>query len=216
MAMVKIKLILAAVLSFMVANQTLGANLLSNGGFESPGLSSGDYEYLSNDSTFITDWTYSYDGIGEQSYYTKSGHNPGGGIDYAAEGNYFIALDDGDSLATTFPTQSGQTYELFFYANTGTDYLQVNVGNLSTQVNDQSGMLTNLEAYSVGPVYWRSYDMTFLAMSSSSTLTFTNVEQGSQFGTMSFDGVMVEVPEPAPFTLFPFAALAALTRRRKA
>ncbi len=58
-------LILAVALPVSSANS---ANLLSNGGFESPGTVT-TYKFLSNnDATSITNWTAIDDAIGEKPY----------------------------------------------------------------------------------------------------------------------------------------------------
>jgi len=94
-------------------------NLVANGDFESPGFNSApDYRYLTSTASFsptlgidLPGWTTRDDGIGEPPYLAKL---PG----YTNEvhrGNYAVLLNQGSSISTTLPTQSGRAYTLTFW-----------------------------------------------------------------------------------------------------
>ncbi|MGD0141096.1 MAG: DUF642 domain-containing protein [Tepidisphaeraceae bacterium] len=198
-------------------------NLLSNGGFESPGLpSSMDYQYLDTQPNLITGWTVTYDGIGEPSYYLRDGHSPGGGvIVYAAEGQYLLSLDNGDSLSTSFSSLAGQEYSLSFFVGGGADAvpagsLQLNVGNLSNELLAGYGSITSIPADNVGHLY-SLFQFDFVATSSTSNLTLTNPYDPNNwlYGNVQLDGfAVVAVPEPSGVLVLGISGMGFLARRR--
>jgi len=91
-------------------------NLIANGDFEAPGFNAApDYRYLTSTEAFsptlgidLTGWTTRDDRIGEPPYIAKL---PG----YTNEvhrGNYAVLLNQGSTIATTFPTERDRAYTL--------------------------------------------------------------------------------------------------------
>ena len=182
--------------------KALAQNLLTNGSFESPGLSSNvDFEYLDTQPTLITGWTVTYDDIPEPSYYLRSGHSPGDGtVIYAADGQYLLALSDGDSLSTTFSSIKGQQYA-FSYFGAQPDTLEITVGNLDQMEYSSDGNLTDIPYDNQG-YYYSFFEVNFTATSAESTLTLYNVENNTEFGNFGLDNLsVVAVPEPTSIAL---------------
>ena len=195
----------------------LAQNLLMNPSLESPGLPSAiDYMYLDTQPTFIPGWTVAYDGIPEPSYYLRDGHSSGGGtIIHAADGQYLIALSDGDSLSTTFNTIAGKQYSLTYYG-AQPDTLQITVGDLNRLEQTTDGILTT-RAFDNNGYFYSLYQVNFSAMSAMTTLTLYNVENNTQFGNFGLDGFsVVAVPESGSLAFFAFTGVILLTRRRYA
>lgn len=84
-------------------------NLVSNPGFESPGFSitPDDYRYLNgSNATFLTGWTFTYDGVHEASYVFHEHRYP------VFAGDYCVQLGDGDSCQTSVSTEEDCKYVL--------------------------------------------------------------------------------------------------------
>jgi hypothetical protein len=124
--------------------------LIVNGGFEIPGFKPApDYRYLSSSPSFsptlgiqLPGWTTRDDGIGEPPYLVK---RPG----YTNEvhgGDYAVVLNQGSSLAATFPVRRDRAYTLTFWlrpadsaGNIPPDPLRVRVAGLTATFPVTSG-----------------------------------------------------------------------------
>lgn len=83
-------------------------NVLPNGGFEYPGLPSGErVRFLTNGSTFVSAWTVIDDGVGERPFYGTRALN-----DAVLNGSYGLVLNQESGVRTTFRAEPGAFYEL--------------------------------------------------------------------------------------------------------
>lgn len=203
------RLFTATALTAVLAGSVYGQNLLVNGSFEDPTVG-GQYESL----TSIPGWTIS------------SGH----AVDLinsfwpAVDGVQSIDLAGtpgiiGGSLSQTFATTPGQTYFISFsYANS------VNTADAAVAQLDVIGagaLIEELLTHSgstVDNMNYVTYFRSFLADSTSTTLSFTHLSPSASLG-LALDNVVIEVPETssvvAMIGLAGTVGVAGWLRRRK-
>ena len=205
------------------SHTTVCANLLPNGGFESA-TGPADFQYLIDGDTSIPSWVIDYDGIGEQSYWRREGHQIAPGVgSHVAEGLFSMTLNDGDSMGTTFPTIPGQSYRLSFFGISGfnslgslTDPVHFTVGDLDASISLALGTLTSLPTNDLGGL-WSSFATTFNAAGPTSVLRLSVPTQGAEWGGWDLDAIVVTevsaaVPEPTSCILIGLGSLMFLRR----
>jgi hypothetical protein len=185
-----------ALAAVMAAPASFAANLLQDGGFESPNIGAVWYQ------TF----TSPFDGWNPTNVDIVSSLGAPGNAP-AYQGLQYLDLVgtglNGAQLSTgmisqTFMTVPGRTYTLSFaYANnpwsTSTASESVSVDGLSASVTHNTSTTTDLN--------WLTYANTFAATSSSATLTFTETV-GANNGGVLLDAVSVAaVPEPSTWAM---------------
>ena len=189
------------------------ANPFANGGFESPG-SPPDYSALGPGSTYITDWTTILTGV----EYFRPAAFPGLGT--AIEGVMVVDLanttNSSGGIEQTFDTTPLQQYTLTFSAGnstfsgrTGDGTVNVQVGNLTTSVATATATGT--------PIEWKPIALTFTALTSATTLSFSNTQDSfTHFAFIDAVGVSA-VPEPQTVALMlaGLAVVGTVARRRR-
>ncbi len=202
-----------AVAAALAASASFGANLIQVGGFETPGI--GDVWYQTFTSPFDS-WTPS--NVDIVSSLGAPGNAP------AYQGVQYLDLVgtglDGTELSTgtisqTFGTVAGETYTLTFaYANnpwsTSTASASFSVDGLAGDVTHDTSTTTDLN--------WLVYTDTFVATSSTATLTFSETVGGNNGGVL-LDAISVTgVPEPSTWAMMlaAFAGLGVLRYRAAA
>ena len=99
------------ILALAVLPLSRAQNLIFNGGFELPGLPSGqDMLLLTNGSTYITGWSIIDDGVGQRPFYGNGDLN-----DAMLNGEYGLVLNQGSGVRTVFRTEVGAFYELSLF-----------------------------------------------------------------------------------------------------
>ena len=205
------KLIIGAA-CLLAATPSYAANILTNGGFEDPAISTNPgYETYTAGSTAITGWFVEAGDVDIVNQYRGA---------VAAEGNQFLDLVGtvNGSISNTFATTLGQVYKLTFqYAhnifstNSATAVFDVSVSGLNgTVMHSGSASASNLG--------WQTYTGFFTAGSSpTSKLTLTNTVGANQGGLFADDFQVTAVPEPATWVslIFGFGLLGGALRRRK-
>ena len=176
----------------------VAANLLSNGGFESPGTVT-TYKFLSNnDSTSVTGWTVIDDAAGEQPYLMYKNRSGGSYTSRVAEGLYAVAINQGSGIRTTFPVTAGVTYTLSFQARKGTTAgytpLEVSVDGFTASF---PGVTSAFQQF--------TYTFTPTVTDAAAVLMFMNTSPTPDYKTYDLDAVVVEegtgpVVPPNPFT----------------
>src|ERR1043165_3313887 len=125
-------------------------NLITNGGFESPGFDGEDYRYLTgSNSALLTGWTCVWDGTQEATYvYFLTRYE-------TLAGDYTAYLNDGDTLTTTVAVQDGVTYRVSFegYKNTAVNSIVVECAGSSITFATEDGFPTGERASRGSPVY---------------------------------------------------------------
>ncbi|PPD33038.1 MAG: hypothetical protein CTY19_09350 [Methylomonas sp.] len=179
-----IKAIMLLLASVLPLSPALAANLLSNGGFESPGTVT-TYLFLSNNATSVTGWTAIDDGIGERPYLMNR-YRPGGSYtNRVMEGTYALAINQGSGIKTTFPVTAGVTYTLSFQVRKGSaggyTALEVAVAGFNTAFTSVTGSFE-----------LRSYTFTATTTNPSAELKFFNSSPSPDYKTYDLDAVVVE------------------------
>jgi hypothetical protein len=147
-------------------------NLVTNGGFESPGFEDADFHYLVGaDSTLLTGWTCTYDNNQEATYvYYLTRYE-------ATEGDYTVFLNDGDSLSTIVAVEEGVEYVFSFDHTVGdadfADTLVIDCAGASLTFSSSDGVPTGAFGSRGSPVY--RYAHSFVAQASGAvSLTISN------------------------------------------
>jgi hypothetical protein len=203
---VKIRTILGVLV--LLASGQANASLIINGGFEEPIVDRPSLNYEHRNGFELTGWE------SFSTYTPANGDDPGSvhfnsSYDAVSEGNQAVQLEaPGDWIRQSFATVTDQWYLLSFdlsaFQGSGTGFLGVDVGNASQQFSGTS-------------IGYESHTLQFMALSDTTTLTFTNI--GSFFTYPHIDNVAVNVvPIPATVWLFGTAliGLIGFTKRRKA
>jgi hypothetical protein len=187
------------------------AELLTNGGFESPGCG---YCQLGTGSDAITGWTTFLSGV---EYYASAG---------AAEGSHLVDLANyvygNGGIRQTFDTVAGAAYTLSFQAGNTVQSGRTGDGKVRVQLAGGAGDFFDTTfdtAVASSSAYaWKSIEVNFVATDSSTTLSFSNMQ--NSFTHFAFiDGASVTaVPEPASVSMMLAGLLsvgAAARRRRR-
>lgn len=176
----KENMIAALVAGAMIAGAA-GAqtNLVTNGGFESPGLQGGeDFRYLVGESsTFLTGWTCVYDGVQEPSYVYRQDRYE------TTEGSYTVYFNDGDTLSTVVTLKAGVEYRFSFDEHGATPPLfepfEVHCGSVSFTMTNDLAVPTGGTGSRGTPVY--RCERTFVAPASGAlTLTLVNPQNHTE------------------------------------
>lgn len=174
-------LLLAAVLPLSPA---MAANLLSNGGFESPGTVN-TFLYLSNNDTSVSGWTVIDDGLGERPYLMNKNRPGGSYSNRVVEGTYAMAINQGSGIKTTFPVTAGVVYTLSFQARKGStaDYapLEVSVAGFDTTFAGVTGSFQLL-----------TYTFTANTTNLAAELSIFNSSSTPDYKTYDIDAVVIE------------------------
>jgi hypothetical protein len=184
------------------------AQLITNGGFESPGFGGVDsYKYLAGSlgtANAITGWTNTWDGSGEASYWMRAGGPYDASI---GAGSYGITLNQGDILSTTFSVVSGQTYSVSFLAKTA-----VTLPSGGVKVT-AAGNIANFTPTAT----FNTYSFDFVAGSTGTVgLSFQLVSGLPAPQYANLDSVSVSaIPEPSTYAAIAGAAMLALGIWRK-
>jgi len=204
----KLKLLLVTAAIALSTGSAHAANLITNGGFESPIVTNGNYANVPVDIASIPGWVS--DNVDVVNNYAGFG---------AYEGSNWLDLvgfGSTGSISQTFNTVAGQRYILTFafshnsLAGLGSASGLVSVGDLLRTVTHSTG---NGNA----PDY-RIFRRTFTATGPTSTLSFVTTA-GSGNAGLALDSVSVTaVPEAATWAMmiagFAFAGGALRVRRR--
>ena len=183
------------------------AGPFTNGSFESPG--GGTSVFLTNGSTYVTGWTHGGNDLGE--FYTKSGD---WGI-LAGAGTYYVGWGGNGAtsgtLFQTFDTLLGTTYNVNYLLTTqqfpGTPPIE---SNLVEALNGVTVLNSVANSFNQASGIWNAgTTLSFLAVSTSTTLRFTDTTSAANSGPVNWglDGVTVAavgggaVPEPSTYGL---------------
>lgn len=191
------------------------ANLIQNGSFEL-GTNPGAFTTVGVGGSNITSWQVATGSVDYIGSYWQAGHlNRSIDLNGSTPGSIFQVVT----------TQVGQLYRLTFLMSGNPDPGGTNANSLfrlnATAVGSDSN--TNLnqnfdyqQNHSLGSMNWLEHTITFVATSTSTTLSFSAVlPPGNGFGA-ALDHVRLEaVPEPLTMTLMGGAAVAAFARVRR-
>lgn len=128
----------------------------------------------------------------------------------------------GKGVAQTITTQAGATYTVSFdlgnsidfnyrYDSVGLNALKVNFGALNQTVSS-----TVLPTSTNPNNAWRHFDLSFVAQSESTTLSFTGVQATYYIGLDNVSVTAVPEPETYAMLLAGLGVMGAVARRRKA
>ena len=204
----------AAVASSLFIATPGSATVLTNGGFEQPGVTNSCC--ITDPTTAIPGWTVPSGNVNVVNGFFSS--NPYKNL--AKEGAQYLDLvgeGTAGSISQTFGTVTGQVYNLsFFFSHnlfSGLQSASADVlinGVLFGSVTHTGGSTSDLN--------WQSFSKTFTASGTSTTLEFLNTKGGENTGVF-LDAISVgAVPEPATWAmmLLGFAGVGYSMRRRPA
>ncbi|MGD9789656.1 MAG: GC-type dockerin domain-anchored protein [Phycisphaerales bacterium] len=163
-------------------------NLCQNNSFEVPGIGTDTFRYLTGaDATLMTGWSLVHDNVGEASYLFSRNLYP------VYNGDYAVALNDGDALETTIQTFGGLPHlvRVYFDPAAGSPIL-VQCDTLSQTFDPNTqGELTRAPA--AGERQWKKIDLPFIASvpSQAATLRISNPPDGQAFGGVGIDNIVV-------------------------
>src|SRR5688572_6762030 len=155
-------------------------NLLSNGGFELPGLPGNEpTRSLTNGNTLLSGWTIVDDGVGQPPLYVQLPNSDG-----IIEGTYGLILNQGSGIRTTFRAEAGAFYELSLWHRP--DDCQQCVTPAPLQVSI-SGTVYTL------PIIpgWSQRRVQFWATNSVNTLEIVNPSSPADFKQFGLDEVSI-------------------------
>jgi len=164
-------------------------NLVTNPGFESPGLSgSTDYLYLSGtDSTFLTGWTFVFDNVNEKSYVFRYDRYP------VFAGGYSVQLGDGDSCETNVTTEVDCTYVLIVTTIGGDGgTVRFRAGDLDTTFapTDTSPQAVKTGVHRLGQEWFKLY-FPFTATSTTTTVRINDTAESRPYEGRLLDDIAV-------------------------
>lgn len=192
-----------------------GANLITNGSFETPVVPAGGFTNFNTGSTAITGWTV----VGPQVS-VVSGTYASFGLTFPAEdGTQWLDLTgDGsnalEGIEQAVATTPGATYDLAYFVgnqvNPGGPY-----GTTSTVEVLVDGSVIQKSTNSMGAggtvQVWQQFTTLFIAASSSTNIEFLNLDPVTD-NTNGLDNVILTLgtsttttPEPSTFVLFALA-----------
>lgn len=213
--------VLASISSLFVLAATSQANLIQNGGFESPVVTPGSYIQYNAGDTFTGGWVVGgHDVDLVSSTYAEAGivFNSNSGlasVDLTGGGN-----SGANSVSQTIPTSTGMRYAVSFYVGraqstvTG-DYSGPASISMTLLVNNTTQTFTNSNVLS-GGIEWTLFTTSFVAQGSSTTLTFTNQTSGASNFAGLDDVDVTAVPGPQALAVFGLGLLGRARRNRKA
>ena len=193
-----------ALLAVLLSPMAVNADLIVNGGFEDPDISTGTFDVFGA----ITGW-YVTTGAGIEIQDNIAGS--------PFEGDQFVELDSysNSGMAQDVGTSSGLFYELVFAFSA-----RPNVSATSNSIDIFWGgaFLDSITANGVGlsDTSWTTYNYTVMATDDLSVLAFRATGTSDSLGGY-LDGVsLVAVPEPGTLALISLGLLGlGLSRRRK-
>lgn len=206
----------AALMAFSASAAHAETNLLTNGSFEDPQIPGHSYIIYNSGSSAITGWSI----IGADTQLTRTEFVP------ASHGSQWVDLTGiygynkglrSDSVATTI----GQSYTVSFDLG---DYYAPGFGTSTLGLTINNGptiSFTNI--YESGIMDWERKSYTFVADSTSTSLSFIGLENGvlGNNAVVGLDNVVFTtspVPEPSTYALMlaGLFGVAAFARRRRA
>lgn len=192
-----IKTILLAGVLAIVPSTVSAAELIDNGSFENPGITSSCCTTVP--TATLADWTVV---TGNVNIVNGTFGSSNGNLAYDGK-QYLDLIGEGGvgSLSQTFGTAIGQLYTLTFaYSHNLFGGLQsasanYSVAGLNGSITHSTGSKANLD--------WRKVNVNFVANDANTTLKFTNTAGSANEGVF-LDGVSVvaAVPEPSTWALF--------------
>jgi hypothetical protein len=197
----------------------VGASAASfqNGSFESPGVGPGGFLDILGQAQAPTGWTPSGTLGGAALFYEGDGtfSTPSqDGVNMIGFGGNFLT---GAVIGQTFDTAAGASYTVSFHVTA--QQLGSGPQSYSAQAVDggPGGTLLATDAQSIPAVLaWVEHTLTFTALSSATTIRFTDTSDGAAAGGINWalDNVQVSsVPEPGAWGMLSLGGLALLLRR---
>ncbi len=195
----------AAMLAVCVAPSAF-ANLVSNGDFEVPVITS-PYRHVSPGDAFITDWTVTAPTANQG---VDLVHEPAAGDGYANTGNQAIDMAGSPgrgSIYQDLATVAGNVYKLSFWVSTNGS------GNVGGLTIEWDGLLVQtIGAPTLGD--WTEHVYEVEASGPLTRLNFIGNVDGNGGGTMLDTVTVEEVPAPGALVLAGLAGAMGFRRRR--
>ena len=211
--MTKLTLKFASLVAATALSGASQANLITNGGFESPDIESG--------WTFLQDSDPGWEGDNIEVWQTGfNGVNSYEGTQHG-ELNAHPVSADGFSIYQSFETVAGQSYDLTFAyqarrSNDEAFQLKLFTGDvdITSSYDFTSGFNQEMNDHVMGS--WSVYNNSFIGTGETTTLMFTSINPNSGTVGNLLDGISVTVPEPGSIALLSIGILGLGAARRSA
>ena len=156
-------------------------NVLSNGGFELPGLPAGvNRLFLTNGSTFVSGWTVVDDGVGQPPFYGNTELN-----DAVLNGEYGLVLNQESGVSTAFRAEVGAFYEVGLWLRPDDCSGCVTPAPLRVTISGNAVYLPIVEG-------WSYQTVQFYATQSRNTLQLYNPASTSDYKRYTIDDVVIQ------------------------
>jgi Protein of unknown function (DUF642) len=194
--------------AFLLCGAAQATNLLSNGSFEAPNIvATSNYALYGAGATTITAWTV----IGAAGSSVQLTPDTYLGLK-ASDGRQWMDLTgitgyDKGLKSDNVSTVVGSTYVLSFDVG---NYLPFGASTLGVSINAGAEQLftnTSLAATATNPMNWASFSLTWVATTSSASISFLGrangaLSNGNVIGLDNVQFALAAVPEPSAAWLF--------------
>ena len=204
-------LLLSAIMVMMMATRS-SANLIVNGSFEVPAVPNGSFTNFPSGTMAITGWTV----VGVDSSVVDGDFMQSGITFQAQDGEQWVDMagvtsnSSSSGVTQSFGTATGRTYLLSFYVGSARDNVFFNAATVDLSINGGPRVPFHNPIAPSNMLNWQQFTVPFVAVSTTTTLTFYNGSAANNFISALDNVVVLEaIPEPSTGIGFGFCTFLA-------